>query len=149
MSQLRKMVMKVAIPLCRSRIAPLFDVARTFLLFEAEHAEGKESTFYVDPACPRETCRQLHEQGVEVLLCGALSRLWRRHLANLGIEVHHGLAGDVYAIRRAFLRDRLAGIESFAMPGCGAGGGRGGRRRRRHRVCDFDSFLKESGNVTF
>ena len=127
----------------------MFDVAQHFLLFDTEHAEEPPSTRSINSCCTRETCRQLYEQGVRVLLCGAASRVWREHLAELGIEVHHGLAGEVLAIKQAFCRDRQAGITCFGMPGLGRRGGRGGRRQRRHLVCHFDSLIKESENVTF
>ena len=137
--------MKIAIPLCRNRIAPLFDVAETFLLFDSEQQDSPESLLSIGHAGAREACRQLQQHGVGALLCGALCRVWLRNLAGLGIEVHHGLAGDAHAVLRGFLHDGDVGLENFAMPGCRRGlrGGRQGRRQRRRSFCDFNQFFKE------
>ena len=136
LSQTDANAMKIAIPLCRNRIAPLFDVAADFLFFDDRRADARESVLALHPACTREVCRQLRAQGVEVVLCGAIARPWRAELAVLGIEVRHGLAGDALAVVHAFVRDGEAGIEGFAMPGRG-------RRMRRRKCCDFNSFLEE------
>ena len=139
--------MKIAIPLCRDRIAPLVDVAQNFLLFDDD--AGVDSGFLLSlaPGC---NAPALQRHGVRVLLCGALSRVCQSQLVANGIELRFGLAGDARAIGHAFLLDGDAGLVRFAMPGRrrGQGAGRQGRCRGRHRFCDFNSFLQESENAT-
>ena len=135
--------MKTAIPLYRNRIAPLFDVSESFLLVNPTQPDDSEITLSMQNVCIAEKCLRLHEQGVSVLLCGAVSRLWLRHLIGLGIEVHAFLTGDAHEVLQTFLCDGDPGLTRYAMPGCGHGACGQRRRQRRRLLCDFDSLIKE------
>ena len=123
--------MKIAIPLCRRRVSPLFESAETFMLISPGNPDS-EPTIH-EARCLRvdEKCHQLLSEKIRVLLCGALSRQWQAYLQRLGIEVHAFLAGDAEEILRTYLRDGENGLGQYAMPGCK--GNRGGRRRRLGR----------------
>ena len=120
--------MRIAIPLCRQRIAPLFESAETFKLVSLDHPGGEPTIRETRSVGVDEKCHMLSLEGTQTLLCGALSRRWRAYLRQLGIEVHAFLAGDAEEILRSFLRDGVGGLGQYAMPGCK--GNRGGRRRR-------------------
>jgi predicted Fe-Mo cluster-binding NifX family protein len=135
--------MKTAIPLYRSRIAPLFDVAESFQLVNPMQHDDSEILLFTPKVCVAEKCLRLHEHGVNVLLCGAASRVCLKHLTGLGIEVHAFLTGDAHEVLQTFLHDGSAGLARYAMPGCGHGACRQRRHRRRRLFCDFDSLLKE------
>lgn len=119
--------MKIAITFCRQRVAPLFEVAETFLM------QGLEGTacepIILETRHPRieEKCWRLYMEGTRVLLCGALSHQWMDHLQQLGIRVHAFLAGDAHEIMNAYLQNGAEGLARFAMPGCK------GKRRGRQR----------------
>ena len=132
-----------AIPFSRNRITPLFDVAESFLLINPLQDEDSETILFITKIFAAEKCLRLHEHGVGILLCGAVSHACSRHLSGLGIEVHAFLTGDAREVLHTFFLDGHAGLARFAMPGCGHGACGQRRRRRRRLFCDFDSLFKE------
>jgi hypothetical protein len=135
--------MKTAIPLSRDRITPLFDVAESFLLVNPTQPDDAEIILSMPKVSIAEKCMRLHEHGVGVLLCGAVSRVWREHLSGLGIEVHAFLTGNAHEVLQTYLRDGNPGLVRYAMPGCGHGACGQRRRQRRRLYCDSDSLFKE------
>ena len=141
--------MKIAIPLCRQRIAPLFESAETFMLISPGNPDSAPTIREARRLRIDEKCHQLVSDGTRVLLCGALSRQWQDYLRQLGIEVHAFLAGDAEEILRTYLQDGACGLGQYAMPGC-KGNQRGDRRRRsgRRNSCECHQFYKEYCNAT-
>ena len=135
--------MKIAIPLCRGRIAPLFEVAESFLLVDSDLQDIHETVLHAPSAIATENGNWLAERGVAILLCGALSGRLEHFLRQLGIEVHAFLAGDTQDVLKSFLSEGQSGLARYAMPGRGAGVCGQHRLRRRRRYCDFDPFIKE------
>ena len=135
------MIMKIAIPLCRQRIAPLFESAETFILISLDNPDSEPTIRETRRLHIDEKCHQLFSDGTGVLLCGALSRQWQDYLGQMGIEVHPFLAGDAEEILRTYRQDGERGLGQYAMPGCKGNrrGGRGRRLRRRHtgELCQF------------
>ena len=121
--------MKIAIPLCRQRIAPLFEVAETFVLINPGDSDSEPTICETRRLLTGDKCRQLHAEGTRILLCGALSRRWQDYLHQQGIEVHAFLAGDTQEVLHAYLQDGARGLERYAMPGRKEN--RGGRQQRR------------------
>lgn len=118
--------MQVAIPVWQDRISPVFDTARTVLLLQIEN--GKEisrSVMHLLQGYPPLRVRRLRDQGVELLICGAISRPFAHLCAGAGIRVIPWIAGRLEDVLEAFLAGRLPD-PSFLMPGC-----RRGRRRQR------------------
>jgi len=118
--------MKIGIPIWGSRVSPVFDTARRLLVVDV--ADGKESSRTTenlhDTAVPGRA-REIHSQGVDVLLCGAISRPLAGMIANYGITVMPWMSGDSEEVLSAYLTGTLSD-ERFAMPGC---------RGRRRRFC--------------
>lgn len=75
--------------------------------------------------------RQIAGLGVEVLICGAVSRSFEAMLNALGVQVVPNTCGSVDEVLEAYASGRMTD-ESYLMPGC-CGRGRGRRHRRRHR----------------
>lgn len=123
--------MKIAIPLCRHRVAPLFEAAETFVLFDSRESHCAMNTREFRHAPIGDKCQQLLAAGIAVLLCGAISRRWQHQLEMLGVEVHAFLAGDVQEIAQTFGQEGAAGLNRFAMPGIQRGGNGNRRRSRR------------------
>ncbi len=115
--------MRVVIPIHGGRISPLFDAACRLLTIEildgnvAERSElavgGLESLSRV---------RLVVEYGVDVLICGAISRPLETMLSAAGVTVIARRCGPVEDVLRAYMADELDD-EAFLMPGC----------RKRHR----------------
>lgn len=132
--------MKVAIPIWRSRIAPVLDTARRFTVVEVVDGLEVQRT---ETAFPEETTESAPGQpdrlaclGADVVLCGAVSRPLTRTLTACGIRVVPHLAGDIETVLAAY-RDGDLEDPSLAMPGCQRNGGR--RRRCPQRQCTSGS----------
>jgi len=124
--------MKIAVPVCRNRIAPLFDVAATFVLFEAQDAGSSPTQTGTIDSTDGDTTRVLIDAGVDTVLCGAISRYWQNRLNRLGIEVHGFLAGEIPVVAQIYWQEGPRGLARFAMPGWQHRGQGRQRRMRRH-----------------
>jgi predicted Fe-Mo cluster-binding NifX family protein len=119
--------MKVAVPVFRSRISPVFDVAHLCLLVELENGtELRRMDVPLHGKMPAERIGALEQVGTEVLICGGITGVTRFLAERAGIRLHAGCAGEVEEILRAFAEGRLD-EPCFRMPGCPR------RRRRRGR----------------
>ncbi len=110
--------MKAAFAVWNNRIAPVFDVAREIRLVEAESGRmvmERDEKLPVESA--PEKGRRLTELGVEMLICGAISRFMLSQIAAYDIRVVPFMAGDIHEIIRAWLSGDFM-KESFVMPGC-------------------------------
>ena len=125
--------MKVGIPYWKGRVSPVFDVAGKVLVIDI--VDGVATTrqeVLFDVEDPHWRASRLSEAGVEVLVCGAISRSLEHAIISEGIEVISQTCGDVECVLSAFIDGRLRQGD-FAMPGCS---GRGRRRRQRCRQRD-------------
>lgn len=129
--------MKAAFPVWNGRIAPVFDVARKALIVErgpGSVLREREEDLPAEP--PAAKADRLRKLGVEVLVCGAISRPLQAVVESRGIHAIPFVAGDQGEIVRAWSEGKLTSA-FFLMPGCrgrgrlrgrcrfGRGGGRG------------------------
>ncbi len=117
--------MKIAIPHWQGRLSPVFDVCGRVMVVETDgrHEIGR-SEAAVTGIDPLDRVRLLSALGVDVLICGAISRYLEAALAAAGIHVLAEVCGPVEAVLAGFLaRGRTASCHR--MPGCR-------RRQRRH-----------------
>ncbi len=75
---------------------------------------GSEKSIVLDDLARRAS--QVAELGVDLLICGAISRPLRILLESKGIQVLDGVCGDVPGVVRAYADGRLDD-QTFAMPG--------------------------------
>jgi predicted Fe-Mo cluster-binding NifX family protein len=110
--------MNVAIPVCRGRVSPVFDVARELAVVEVDgrSAVAIRTVPLVDTVAPRRV-RHLAGLGIEVLICGAVSRALEEMLQAAGIRVLARRCGAFDDVLAAYLRGQLH-ASSFRMPGC-------------------------------
>jgi len=137
--------MRIAVPTSNDRVSPVFDVAGRLLLVDVEgdRETGREEVALEDQDIgPR--ARHVGELGVDVLICGAISRPLEMMLEDAGVEVIPHTCGNAEEVLRAY---RAGGLSeaAFVMPGCCGhrrrfrGGRRGGhsptgtKRRKRRR----------------
>ncbi len=117
-------MIKAAFSVWDRRIAPVFDVARQMLLVEAKAGQLISETHETLPDdFPMRKALCLAELGINVLICGAISRPLRDMIATYGIRVIPFIAGELDEVKWAWLAGGVD-IGKFAMPGCC------GRRRR-------------------
>lgn len=122
--------MIVGLTIWKGRISPVADVARQALVIE--FSAGKEITRRVEALpgmdLPAQV-RRLTALGIQVLICGAISKPMAQMLLAAGVEVISFTAGDVEVVLNAWLAGRLPDA-ALTMPGC-YGRRRCGRGRGR------------------
>jgi predicted Fe-Mo cluster-binding NifX family protein len=121
--------MKVAIPFWQGRVSPVLDVAGRILLVDIEgDREQNRQEISLPAQGPMQRARSLARLGVDVLICGAVSRGLEMALAAAGVRVIPYTCGEVAEVLSAYRDGRLE-QGSFRMPGSSAGPGGAGRRR--------------------
>ncbi len=122
--------MKAAFAIWENRIAPVFDTARQIHVIEVEGGQViRETDVLLPEGLPAHKVAALQEQGVESLVCGAISRPMQALVASYNIQVLGFIAGDLREVTQAWLSGTLD-RRTFGMPGC-CGRGRVGRTRWR------------------
>lgn len=108
--------MKVAFSTWKNRISPVFDVSGEIFLVQAD--PGQE-TFKEHKKLPdgMDRCLWLVEQGVDFLICGAISSHLQARLEWKNVRVIPFVAGDISEVIDTWLEKDLR-LESFNMPGC-------------------------------
>ena len=127
--------MRIAIPIWRGRISPVFDVAGLLLLVDVQ--EGKEirrEEITVETLNLIARVKQLTELDTNLVICGGISWPLERMLISTGIRIIPQTCGPVEEVFQAFLAGQLT-EQAFLMPGCCGRrrqfrSGRGGQRGR-------------------
>ncbi len=109
--------MRIAIPVFNERLSPLFDTCRTLLLVDVDTGNSYDRRYEsLENVTPCLRPIHLREIGVELLLCGGISRVLLERLELFGIRVVPWLGGDVNEVLVAWREHRLA-EERFLLPG--------------------------------
>jgi len=126
--------MRVAITVWNHRISPVLDAARTLMIAEVAKGQTIELTqIACDAPHPHQLLRLLRAEGIEVLICGAVSEESAGLLVEGGISLVAFVAGDALQILKAFIDGEQLG-EKFGMPGCGKNICCRGKIRRGHHL---------------
>jgi predicted Fe-Mo cluster-binding NifX family protein len=100
--------MKIAIAHWQDRVSPVFDVAdHLFLITIEDGREIHRESLRLAGQDPFERARRLAEQGVDVLLCGAVSLTLEKALLGEGIRVLGFLGGELESIIADFISGQL------------------------------------------
>ena len=109
--------MKLAVPVSDGRVSTAFDFARHLLLIEyVDRRVVSRTELVLEEAVPVNRARRLESLGVNVLICGAISRSLAEHLASAGIDVIPFVSGSVEEVLAAYLAGELESAQ-FLMPG--------------------------------
>lgn len=136
--------MKVAIPVWQSRVSPVFDAAQWLYVFEIR--DGKEVSRTQQPIWGLSASgrvNRLNELGVNVLLCGAISRPLADMIATADIKVVPWLAGDINEVLGWYMAGSPMDSR-FLMPGCGRRGHRFRGRGRRGLSRNWAKYPEEN-----
>ncbi|MDY6989960.1 MAG: NifB/NifX family molybdenum-iron cluster-binding protein [Thermodesulfobacteriota bacterium] len=107
----------LAIPVFRSRVAPVFDSCLQALVIGAADDPGAErSDLPLKNLTSSERVSMLKRAGVTTLICGGISHTLHAILESSGISVITGIAGEVEEVLSAFESHRLDDPK-FCMPG--------------------------------
>lgn len=109
----------LAIPVLRSRVAPVLDWCSRMQIFPADpfyHGAGQEIVLPDLPAAQR--LQVLRDKGVTCLICGALSAELLIFARHIGMHIICGVAGEIDEVLQSFWHQQLD-QPRFWLPGCG------------------------------
>lgn len=106
--------MRLAVPIWQGRVSPLLDVARRLVVVDVIGGEAAFTKLYPLGGPNRE--RIVSELGIDVLICGAVSRELEEKLVASGVEVVAEIRGKFEEVVRAHAEGRLI-QPRFLMPG--------------------------------
>lgn len=110
--------MRIAVPEWEGRISPVFDVATRLFVATAEEGEVcGGAAFDLAGQGVHARARQVMDFGVDVVICGAISRPLEQVLVNAGIDVVPQTCGSVQEVLAAYAAGRMT-EQAFLMPGC-------------------------------
>lgn len=128
--------MKVAIPVWNGLVSSVFDFAHRLLLVDIENGrEINRSEVDLKAESLPQRAGSLKNLGVDVLICGAISRALADMIVASGVQVLPFVTGRVADVLQAYITGQLV-QPRFAMPGFWPGarkGFRGWRQRQRWR----------------
>jgi len=109
----------LAIPVFRSRVAPVLNWCSKVLLFPEDTQDNSscEEVTLGDIPDPYERLRVLQKKGVTTLVCGALSPELLHYAEDLELKVICGVAGGVSDVLEAY-GSRKLDQPCFRLPGC-------------------------------
>ena len=123
--------MKIAIPVWNDHVSSAFDFAHRILLVDIENGkEMNRSEVALESRSLPQRADQLKSLGVNVLVCGAISRLLANMVIASGIEVLPYVTGHVDNVLQAYMTGQLERSE-FCMLGCWPGARKGFGRWRQ------------------
>ena len=123
--------MKIAIPVYNDGVSNVFDFAHRLLLVDIENGrEIDRSEVELKAESLPQRAGNLKNLGVDVLVCGAISRALANMVTESGIQVLPYVIGRVDDVLQAYLTGQLVQPQ-FTMPGYWPGARKGFGRGRR------------------
>lgn len=120
----------MAIPIFRTRVAPVLDWCSKILIVPEEAPDVTASReISVKETGRFSLMRTLQQQGIDIVICGALSPEMLNYGESLGLRIIHGIAGDIGEVLQAYRKGELD-RPRYWLPGC-----RGQRRYKGGEKC--------------
>ena len=110
--------MKVAITVWQDRISPVFDSSQWLQVHDINGDHVDVHREHIGGRSPFEKVERLKELGVDILLCGAVTRALHISLISAGMDVYPFVCGSADAVLKDLLKNRKID-RRFAMPGYG------------------------------
>ena len=126
--------MKIAIPVYGDSVSNAFDFAHRLLLVDIQNGRQiNRSEISLSSESMPQRAGRLRTLGIDVLICGAISRPLMYMLTASGIEVLPYVTGHVDEVLQAYITGKL-GQPQFVLPGFWPGARKSFRGwRRGHR----------------
>ena len=129
--------MRIAIPIWEDKISPVLDTAsRLMIVEEVNGSECSRFEIYIDEEELSRKCFRIQGIGVDILICGAISRPFLRMLRAFGITIIPEIAGQADDVLAAYFQGKLF-HSGFLMPGC--------RRKEIHQQIKKDRQIRAKG----
>lgn len=111
--------MKVAITAWENRISPVFDSASTLLIAEIKNSEIIARAYEpFNPAKVSHLAEALKNMGIDILICGAISKILSNVIEFSGITLIPFIGGNVEEVLECYTNGRKI-VPEFLLPGCG------------------------------
>ena len=108
---------RVAIPIFRMKVSPVFDSCTRVLLVDIEKdREVDRKEFYLDALSLNERLTILHKSGVDVVICSGISEVMEKLVVGKKIELISNITGEIESVLKAYLTGELS-REKFHGPG--------------------------------
>jgi predicted Fe-Mo cluster-binding NifX family protein len=108
---------RIAIPIFKARVSPVFDTCTRILLIDFENnRQIAQKELDIDNFSLRERLQILEKNDVAVIICGGISDVFHAILSNLNILLISGICGNVDEVIKAHCDGRLDD-PCFFMPG--------------------------------
>ncbi|MBN2372256.1 hypothetical protein JXL19_00510 [bacterium] len=121
--------MRIAIPVYRFRVSPVFDFSTMAMVIEIENSkENGREEIDLSALDLQDRVERLKKANTDILICAGISLPLHRMLTLSGIKVFPGIVGQIDEVTHAYLSGRLK-EKQFMMPGCCR------RRKRRGGHC--------------
>ena len=109
--------MRIALPIWQDKVSPLFDTASRLLIVETKNkTEVFRFETYLDEVDISRRSQRIQNIGLDVLICGALSRPFAMMLKAGGIDLIAGISGQIEEVLQVFLHNRHF-LSQYLMPG--------------------------------
>lgn len=119
--------MRICLACFQDRLASLFETAPELRLYDTGNGGASPAGVLSMPLSPLpDKVAAMAAHGVDVLVCGGISRCERDIVLRSGMKVIPWICGETGTVLNA-LRD--GSLDELAMPGCRLGRHRGGRCR--------------------
>lgn len=100
---------RVAIPIFRMKVSPVFDSCTRVLLVDIEkNREIDRKEFYLDSLSLNERLTILHKSGVEVVICSGISEVMEKMVLGKKIELISNITGEIESVLKAYLNGELS-----------------------------------------
>ena len=106
--------MRIAIPVWNDHVSPIFDVARQIRIYDVEDGSVRQTSVAEMPAGHH--AGALRENGIDLLICAAVSSQLEPLIWVSGIDVVSDVCGPADAIARAFAAGDTA-LSRYRLPG--------------------------------
>ncbi len=104
------LVMKIAIPYFKGEVAPCFDVASHFFIYQTEENGGyNKHPLKIDNVSGIENVRRLRNEKIDVLICGGINDKFKYMLETTGVQVISRITGWTDSAFKAFLKGEISG----------------------------------------
>lgn len=110
--------MKIGLSTLNKRISPLLDTAQYLSVYDINGASATLTEEYLLCGLSiTERSAFFRDAGINILICGAVSRPLCKAILSSNINLIAWISGDIEEILQAYINNSLSDI-SFAMPGC-------------------------------
>lgn len=110
--------MKIAIPVWEDKVSPVLDTASKLLIVEVEdQKEASRFEKFLDAHDLSLRCLKIKDLGIDILICGAISRQFSDMLTASGMDIIPWISGHPEDVLKAYLQGTLF-HPRFFMPGC-------------------------------